>query len=448
MTLTALASLAEDLAAGRTTSRALLDHCLDRAQDPAGEGALAFLQIDAAQARHQADLIDRERAAGHEARPFAGIPVSVKDLFDVAGQVTRAGSELLSGTRPAQRDAESVARLRAAGFVIVGRTNMTEFAYSGLGLNPHHGTPANAWDRAARRIPGGSSSGAAISVTDGMAAAGLGTDTGGSCRIPAALNGIAGFKPTAASVPQAGCFPLSESLDSIGSLAPSVACCAALHGVLSGSQLRLPAGARSVRGLRLGLPQTVVLDGLDADVQQAFERALGRLSAAGAAIVELPLTEFAEVAQINQHGGLIAAEAYALHQPLLQQGGARYDPRVKVRIEKGAAQSAALYLQTRARRRDWIARVRARIAGIDFLVFPTVPTIAPTIASLADEDLYGRVNLAMLRNPSFGNFLDGCSVSLPCQQAGDAPVGLMLTGRNGQDESLLLAAQAVEALLA
>jgi len=359
--------------------------------------------------------------------------------------VTRSGSIVLADVHPAQRDADAVARLKSAGFIVVGRTNMTEFAYSGLGLNPHYGTPANAYERALRRIPGGSSSGAAISITDGMAAGALGTDTGGSCRIPAALNGIAGFKPTASSVPMRGTFPLSPSLDSVGPLAPTAQCCAILYSVLSDTH---EVAAADLSRLTLAVPQTVVLDGLDAHVSASFAAALSRLSAAGVRIRELVLAPFGDLAGANAKGGLVAAEAYAAHQLRLAQSGERYDPRVRVRMEKGATQTAADYLQLQEFRRAWIASVTSAMVGVDMLVCPTVPTIAPTIASMDSDEEFGRVNLAMLRNPTFANFLDGCAISVPCHAAGTAPVGLMLIGRNGDDARVLAAGQAIEALVA
>ena len=437
--------LAAGLRSGVLSSRALVEQCLERALDPAGEGRRAFVHLDAENARRAADAVDAARRNGSERRPWAGIPISVKDLFDVAGQVTTAGSAVLQDAAPARSDADAVAQLKAAGFVVVGRTNMTEFAYSGLGLNPHYGTPANAYDRAARRIPGGSSSGAAISVTDGMAAGALGTDTGGSCRIPAALNGVAGYKPTASSVSMRGTYPLSPSLDSVGPLAETAQCCAILHGVLSDT----PAGCDvALAGLALAVPQTVVLDGLDAHVAESFATALSRLSAAGVRIRELPLEQFGELAAANAKGGLIAAEAYAAQRERLARDGQRYDPRVRVRMEKGATQGPDDYAQLQAFRRAWIASVTAAMEGIDLLVCPTVPTIAPTIAAMADDAEYGRVNLAMLRNPTFANFLDGCAISVPCHAAGSAPVGLMLMGRHGEDARVLAAGQAVEALVA
>ncbi|WP_025514990.1 amidase, partial [Bordetella trematum] len=349
---------------------------------------------------------------------------------------------------PASADAEVVRRLRAAGAVIVGKTNMSEFAYSGLGLNPHYGTPANPWDRASGRIPGGSSSGAAVSVSDGMAVAAIGSDTGGSVRIPSALCGLTGFKPSAQRVSMQGVLPLSASLDSIGPLAASVRCCITLDAILSGE----PSDAVQplpLAGLRLAVPATVALDDLDAEVSQAFEAALARLSRAGVRIESLAIPEFAELADINAQGGFTAAEAYAWHRELLQRQGERYDPRMRTRILRGQAISAADYLDLLQRRRDWIAAVQARIAPFDALVMPTTAGIAPPIAPLAADDaLFAATNMRMLRNCTFINFLDGCALSLPCHAPGSAPVGLMLAGANGSDRRMLAIGLAVEAALA
>jgi aspartyl-tRNA(Asn)/glutamyl-tRNA(Gln) amidotransferase subunit A len=369
--------------------------------------------------------------------------VSIKDLFDIAGDVTTAGSTVLRDAAPAKQDAPSVARLRAAGFIPIGRTNMTEFAFSGLGINPHYGTPANAYDRKAARIPGGSSSGAVVSVTDGMAVGALGTDTGGSCRIPAALCGIVGYKPTAHRVPTRGAFPLSTSLDSIGSIASTVACCAILDAVLAGEPVTeledFPLG-----GVRLAVPQTMVLDGITAPVAQAFEAALATLSKLGAKIVDLPLRKLDELAQLNAKGGPVAAEAYAAHRALIVKGGAMYDPRVLVRIMRGKEQDAADYIEVVAARREFISRVAAITAPYDALVLPTTPITAPRIDELKADDAYRHANAAMLRNPSVANFLDRCSISIPCHRAGDAPVGLMLIGEHGADRRLLAVAAAIE----
>ena len=367
----------------------------------------------------------------------------------MAGETTLAGSVALRGYPVASEHAVVVQRLIAAGAVIVGRTNMTEFAYSGLGINPHYGTPRNPWQREQddARIPGGSSSGAAISVTDGMAAAGVGSDTGGSLRIPAALCGITGFKPTARRVPMDGVLPLSESLDSIGAMAPTVTCCAIMDAVLAGEQFVTPRPV-CLRGLRLLLPTNVVLDGMDAQVAAAWQRSLTRLSAAGVMIVESNIGPLSELASINAKGGLTAAEAWTWHRQLIAERQDRYDPRVVSRILRGQNMSAADLLDVLHSRRRWIAAVAQQLSGYDALVMPTVPIVAPRIADLqASDDAYYAANGLLLRNPAIINFLDGCAISLPCHTADDAPVGLSLAAAGGLDHRLLSIALAVEGIL-
>lgn len=440
-----LTELARTLADG-SRSRDLVEQCLNCIAAPEGEGSRAFLKVHTEQARAAADYHDRTRHNGAATSPFAGIPVSIKDLFDIAGDTTTAGSIAWRDAQPAARDATAVTRLKTAGFVPIGRTNMTEFAFSGLGINPHYGTPLNAYDRKNARIPGGSSSGAAVSVTDGMAAAALGTDTGGSCRIPAALCGLVGYKPTARRVPLDGVVPLSTSLDSVGSIAASVACCAVLDAVLAGQE-PLPLPEFPLAGLRLAVPQTLVFDGIDADVSRAFSAALTALSQAAARIIDIPLRELAELTQINGKGGFGAAESYAVHRPFIETKAALYDPRVLSRILRGREQDAADYIDLAHARADFIERVRAIVAPFDALLMPTVPIVAPRLRDLDDEDAYRDVNLLTLRNPTIANFLDACSISVPCHAEGDAPVGLMLIGHHDGDRRLLAIASALEVLL-
>ena len=431
-----LAALAEDLAAGRTSSRSLVEACLERIDDPAGEGSKTFLQVDKRAARAQADAMDLLRSSGATASPYAGIPISIKDLFDIAGQVTRAGSTVLANRPAASDDAACVARLRRAGFVLIGRTNMSEFAFSGLGLNPHYGTPRNPWERAQGRIPGGSSSGAAISVTDGMAHAALGTDTGGSCRIPAAFTGLVGYKPTARRVPQAGAIPLSTTLDSIGPIARSVECCATLDAILAG-EAPPDLSERSVSGLRFAAPKTFVLEDLDPTVAAHFERALSRLSAAGARVEEIGIPELTAIPTLNAKGGFSAAESYTWHRGLIESSAADYDPRVLTRIQRGAIQSAADYIELLAARKAFIAAVENRMRRFDALLIPTTPLVAPRIAALEKDDEFFRVNALALRNPAVINFLDGCAISIPSHHEGEPPTGLMLGCRGGMDGQLL-----------
>jgi len=428
---------------GGAKSRGLIEQSLARIADKSGEGGRTFLKVHAEEALVAADFYDRLRARGVAPSRFAGIPVSLKDLFDIAGDVTTAGSIALRDAAPATSDAPAVARLRAAGFIPVGRTNMTEFAFSGIGINPHYGTPLSPYDRKSARIPGGSSSGAAVSISDGMALGAIGTDTGGSCRIPAALCGVVGFKPTAARVPTEGAFPLSTSLDSVGPLAASVACCAILDCILSGEPV-VPLEPFPLEALRLALPQTMVLDSVEPAVAQAFESALSGLRNKGARITDIPLRELDELRGINAKGGIVTAEAYAIHRPLLAKAEKTYDPRVLVRILRGREQDAADYIDVLKARADFTRRVRAITSPYDALVMPTVPVLPPRIAEVEPDEAYRRTNMLVLRNPSIANFLDGCSISIPCHRAGDAPVGLMLFGVHGSDRRLLSIAAAVE----
>ncbi|HEY0886274.1 MAG TPA: amidase [Ramlibacter sp.] len=445
-TLPTIAQQADDLRAGRTSSARLVEAALERIQAPGGEGARAFTRVYDAQARVAARASDELRAAGLARSPLDGLPVSIKDLFDVAGETTLAGSVARQGEPGAAADAPVVQRLRAAGAVIVGRTNMTEFAFSGLGINPHYGTPLNAWDRASGRIPGGSSSGAAVSVTDGMAVAGIGSDTGGSVRIPAALCGLVGFKPTARRVPLQGALPLSASLDSIGPIAASVACCAQLDAILSGQDLA-PAPV-ALRGLRLAVPLTVALDGMDDHVGRSFRAALARLSAAGALVQELELPAFARLATINSKGGLTAAEAWWWHRDLIDRAAAKYDPRVVSRILRGKEISAADYLDVQQARAAWTAEIERAVEGFDALVLPTVPVVAPKVAELAaSDDAYFGANGLILRNPTLVNFLDGAALSLPCHEPGTGPVGLMVAGPAMSDRRVLSLGLAMEPVL-
>jgi aspartyl-tRNA(Asn)/glutamyl-tRNA(Gln) amidotransferase subunit A len=440
-----LSQSVHDLATG-TSSRLLVEDCLARIADAAGQGRRTFLKVHADQACAAADYIDTLRRHGAAPSRFAGIPVSVKDLFDIAGDVTTAGSVALRDAPAAKRDAAVVARIRAAGFIPIGRTNMTEFAYSGVGLNPHYGTPCNPYDRATGRIPGGSSSGAAVSVTDGMAVAALGTDTGGSCRIPAALCGIVGCKPTAKRIPTDGVLPLSFTLDSVGPLAPTVACCAALDAVMAGEEPDDLTPYR-VDGLRLAAPQTVVLDGMDPVVATAYADAVSRLAKAGTKIVDLPLTEFNDITTLNRYGGFAAAEAYAWHRPLIEARGRVYDPRVLVRLMRGKDQDATHYIELIRARTDLIGRVAAISGHYDALIMPSVPIIAPPLARLEAEEQFRAVNLLVLRNTTIANVLDRCAISIPCHRRGDAPVGLMLVGEHGADRRLFAIAAAVEKIV-
>jgi len=430
-----------------TSSRELVSTALARARDTAGEGARVFIRRYDAAALGEAEVWDARHAAGAPASALGGLPVSIKDLFDVAGEVTTAGSRVLADAPAATVDAEVVGLLRDAGAIVVGKTNMTEFAYSGVGLNPHFGTPRNPFDRARARIPGGSSSGAAVSVADGMCVSGIGSDTGGSVRVPAALCGLVGFKPTAERISRRGVYPLSRTLDSIGPIARTVECCAVLDAVMAGLSGDLPA-AVPASGLCLLVARTLVWDDADRHVASSIEAALSRLSRAGVQLHDVALAELGDIPQVNAKGGIAAAEAFAWHRTLLDSAKPAYDPRVAIRIEQGRAMSAADYLDlldARAR----IGRSVLDSIGEDAIwVMPTVPHIAPEIAALEKDEPYFATNRLMLRNASLVNFLDGCAITVPCHAAGSAPVGISLVAAKNQDRRLLAIARTVAPLIA
>jgi aspartyl-tRNA(Asn)/glutamyl-tRNA(Gln) amidotransferase subunit A len=399
-----------------------------------------------AEALATARRADARQAAGEALPVLAGLPVTVKDLYDIAGRTTLAGSVLRAGRPAAAQDASAVARLRAAGAAITGLTNMSEFAFSGVGLNPHHGTPRNPCDAAVARIPGGSSSGAAVSVALGLAVAALGSDTGGSIRIPAALCGLVGFKNTQSRTPGEGAFPLSFTLDTVCAMTRSVADSLIIDAVLAGAPL--PLVPRTLAGARLLLPSTLLLEAMDATVARAFERALKRLSAAGAHIVEQPVAELAEIAQINTPVGIAAIEAWSTHRADMQKKRNQFDPRVAARVAAGEGVSADAYITLLQRRRAWIARMQHRLAGFDALLCPTVPVVAPLLYELqSDDDAFFKTNNLLLRNTAPINFLDGCAFSLPCHDEGELPVGLMLAAPAGHDALLAALALAAEPVL-
>lgn len=436
--------LAFELAAGRITSVALTEQMLARAEAHRAQGGHAYVSLDGEQALMEARASDAARAAGIIASPLAGIPISIKDLFDVKGQTSSAASLALAGAPPAVADALAVARLRAAGAVLLGRTNMSEFAFSGLGLNPHYGTPRNPHDGA--RVAGGSTSGGAVTVALDMAAGALGTDTGGSIRIPSAFCGLTGFKPTAATVSLAGTVPLSRSLDSAGPIARSVDCCAILYAVLSGQDIG--AQAPALKGLRFGFTLDYVGTHVEPQVQQAFDAALDKLRQAGALVEQFDFPELLELPGINGGGGLVAAEAWHWHRALLDEKGAQYDQRVAARIRRGQQQGAADYIDLLDARARLIAIARQRLAPFDAWLMPSVAILAPQVAPLeADDATFFATNGLVLRNASVINLLDGCALSLPCHADGELPVGLGICGLAGADDAVLQIGRAVEALL-
>ena len=432
---------------GHTSPSAQMDASIATAQSPACRHVFLKTMFD--QARSDA------ANPGVQHTPLAGLAISVKDLFDIAGQTTAAGSTVLANAPPALQDCPAVARLKAAGGVVMGRTNMVEFAFSGVGLNPHFGTPANAAANPTGmvdvpRIPGGSSSGAAVSVAAGAAFVGLGSDTGGSIRIPAALNGIVGFKSTARLVPTDGALPLSTTMDTVCALTRSVRDAILVHEILA-ARVITKSGA-PLASYRLAVVKNLFLDGLDATVSAAWQRTLLRLRATGAQIDEIDLPELGELPAIQATGGFSAAEAYAWHHGLLQKQAAQYDPRVLARIQGGAKMSAREYIALTNARRSWIARMEAALQRFDAVLSPTVPIVAPPIADVAPgaerDAAFFKVNGQLLRNTSVVNMLDGCAISIPCHTPDELPVGLMVWAGALHDDTVLNIAVQIESMLA
>ena len=421
-----------------------LEQALARIDDPKGEGARACLTVYREAARAAAEAADARAKAGVSLGPMDGAIVSIKDLFDVAGEVTRAGSKVLAGEgKPAAADAPPVRRLRRAGAVIVAKTNMTEFAYSGIGANPHFGTPGNPADRA--RVPGGSSSGAAVAAGDGMCEIAIGSDTGGSTRIPAALCGIVGYKPSRLRITRDGAYPLSYSMDSIGPMARSVADCQRADAAMAGEE-RAPLSAPALGDVRIAVAQGMPIENLDATVSKAFGQALERLTKAGARLRDKTLPLIERMVEVNKRGGVQPAEAFTVNRDLLDRRGPDIDPNVRSRLERARTVSAADYIWMVNERMHLIAQMDAWLADTDVLVMPTCPIVAPTQAEVAASDEFARKNAMVLRNTSVWNFFDCCAISLPIPGA-SLPVGLMLVARNGRDRELFAAAAATERAL-
>ncbi len=441
---TALQLVAE-LQSGRQDPVALVEAGL--AAIEAYDDPTIFTLVTEERARGEAEAAAERLAAGRPTSLLDGVPLAWKDLFAFAGETTTAGSKLLLEAPPAADDAKVVQRLKAAGMVALGRVNMTEFAYSGLGLNPHFGTPRNPAARDQIRIPGGSSSGSGAVVAAGLAPISIGSDTGGSVRIPAAFNGLVGYKASHGRYPMQGVYPLSTSLDSLGVLCHSVFDAALVDAAMTG-HLAPNVTRRSAEGLQLIVPNNVVFDRAEPDVIAAFEATLTRLAEIGVTSERRRIPEFdAFFALTAERGALIGAEAYALHaERLAGPEKAHYDRRIVDRLMLGKTLSAADLIAIRDTRARLVAEMAAELGPDCLLAYPTVAHVAPPLNPLlADDELYVETNILTLRNTMIGNFLDFCGVTLPCGlDRNGMPIGFLLSAANGQDEAVLAAALAVE----
>ena len=441
-----ISKITGDLAVGKTTARQHLETCLEAIDSE--DGRRAFITVNSDAARAEADRVDAMRAAGAALPPFAGVTLSVKDLFDIAGEITRAGSRVLDGAAPAARDCSVVARLRAAGFNIIGRTNMTEFAYSGLGMNPHHGNPRSPWERDVDggRVAGGSSSGSAVSISDGMSAATIGSDTGGSTRAPAVYCGIVGLKPTTTRMPSDGIYPLSTSFDAAGPMGHSADCCAVMDDIMAGGTGRAETPF-PLPGLRLAIPRGYLFDELDPEVATGFEAAVARLSASGAAISDINLDILEELRPANRPKSIASAEAFAIHRNQLAARRDGYDPYVATRLDGGSTILAADYIAMHRERDATYTAVQAVTRPFDALLLPTSPCVPPKIAPLDTTDALMKASARVLRNTALSNYLDRPTITIPCHRAGEAPVGLSLMGSRHHDRRLLAIAAGVERIV-
>ncbi len=427
----------------KSSSRERLAAALARIDDPKGEGARACLTVYREGAQAAADAADARAKAGITLGPLDGAILTIKDLFDVAGEVTRAGSKVIAEEgSPAAEDAPVVRRLRSAGAVIVAKNNMSEFAFSGVGVNPHYGTPGNPADR--RRAPGGSTAGGAVAVADDMCEIAIGSDTGGSCRTPAAFCGVVGYKPSKQRIPTVGAFPLSYTLDSIGPLAKSVAECAAADAVMANESPRV-LHAAPLANLRIGIAQGMPLEALDDGVARGFAAALDVLGKAGVRLSDEVLSAIDGMNEVNKlGGGITPTEAYAIHRDRLARRGDDIDQLIRRRIERAKDNSAADYIEMTQRRLHLIREMDAAMADVDVLAMPTAAVIAPLQSDLEKPEDFARRNAMCLRNTSIWNFFDCCAISLPLPKQGGQNVGLMLVARNGHDHRLFRIAAAVE----
>ena len=430
-------------------AESLVSETLDRAR----QSQHVFTAIDE-QILDQAKLIDNNLDAGSSLPVLSGIPITLKDLFDIQGQLTLAGSIVLKHyAKPASSDCAVLKPLRKSGLLFLGRTNMSEFAFSGLGMNAHYGTPRSIWGRSEGRVPGGSSSGSAVSVAEEITPVSMGTDTAGSCRIPAAFNSVVGVKPSYGRFSLQGIFPLSHSSDAPGPIGVDVDSCYIIDQIISGDwdgYGEIPA-IRSTRisDLRLMVPDSTVLDDLDPEVEDCFDRAMQVLGDAGAYIQRYPASVIDECVDLFLNRAIAGYEAYVQHKDMMQSHADEYDQSVLSRIssyqEITDSEQEVRYATKRKLTRDFQNLMNK--GKFDAMISPTVSCIPPTIAHASEQSYTRSVNLRCLRNTAIANNFDGCSMSLPCNDYGSAPAGLMISSVNGDDARLYQIGFAVESIL-
>lgn len=444
-------SLSQQLTLGEISCEQLISERLDIAKQSSG----VFVSFDAVGLLQEAVAIDHQRASGN-LPALTGVPITLKDLYDVRGEKTLAASKVLADKAPvATKDADVVSYLRDAGMLFLGRTNMSEFAFSGMGLNPHFPPLYSVWDPTNQRLPGGSSSGSAVSVAMGIVPGTLGSDTTGSCRIPAAFNGIVGLKPSQGHLSLQGVYPLSHSCDAPGPLAIDVDSCFLLYQLMQGKLSpekfdELPTlNAAQASELHLLIPEGIVMQDLDPEVEATFKESIQRLEKAGVTITRQRIDEIEQSVDMFYNRNTVIYEAWALHRELMESHGDEYDPYVYQRVISGRDVSQQEQASRYAEKAAIVKRFNQtmKTLGVDALVYPTVACIPPKTKATNDPDNIGKVNLRCLRNTSSVNYVDGCAISLPCNEKGAAPVGLMLSSIHGDDDRLLSIASSIEQII-
>lgn len=440
--------LGAGIAAGAICPVDLAEFFLERiaAEDPDG---LVFIRMDADRTRAEARAARARARDGPRRGPLDGVPVSWKDLVDVAGVETTMATRALRGRVPA-RDAALLARATHAGTVFLGKTNMTEFAFSGLGINTVHGTPANARDPRTPRIPGGSSSGAAVAVARGLGPIAIGSDTGGSVRVPASLNGVTGLKTTIGALPMEGVLPLAPTLDTIGPLTVDAADAAAIWSILSGRPMADLAGATLAGRLFVAVADPLWSD-VDPGVDRACREAVAALEAAGATVEWRDVSELAEaMATMVSMGGLVAADAWSCWSDVVESDPDLIYANMLPRFRSGLRQTGHGVLRLLRRLDDLAVSLHRKLAGCDAMIAPTAPTPAPPIADLEnDAEAYARANATMLRNTTPGNLTKLCALTVPCGEDDlGLPAGLMFMQGPHKEEALLRLGAAAEAAFA
>jgi len=422
-------------------AQTLLCRTLNKIEAMQTQSGCTFTRTYEDTARMEAICADKQRLEGNKISPLTGIPVSVKDLCDVRGDITRAGSTVLSQAPPASRDSVVVQRLRNAGAIIVGKTNMTEFAFTNTGVNITFGTPDN--PAAPGCLPGGSSSGAGVSVADGSVPIALGSDTGGSIRQPAALCGVCGFKPSEGRIPTSGVVPLSRTFDTLGPLARSVDCCAIADAALADTPY-VPLPTLPVEGLLLGLPTTMVTESLDEGVADAFLRAIDHLSKAGARIVDFAWPELDLPEWRGSFGAIIHAEAFAWHRALLEERESTYDPIVLRILSDCPDITYWEYEEARETRERLVPVAYDRTIAFHAIVMPSVAILPPPLRALEDPEQAELIEYLIGRNNEVANYFNFCACTIPCHAPDAPPVGFLVMGPSGTDRRTLAIAKAIE----